>query len=43
MKKKSDAFVAFKYYKAYAENQLGVKVKTTRDDKRGEYIAGYQK
>ena len=39
MKKKSDAFAAFKHYKAYAENQLGVKGKATCDDKRGEYIS----
>ena len=39
MKKKSDAFAAFKHYKAYAENQLGVKVKATRDDKGGEYMS----
>ena len=39
MKKKSDAFAAFKHYKAYAENQLGVKIKATHDDKGGEYMS----
>ena len=38
LKKKSDAFSAFKQFKAYAENQLGVKIKATRDDKGGEYM-----
>ncbi|KAL5532213.1 hypothetical protein ACEPAF_5777 [Sanghuangporus sanghuang] len=39
LKKKSDAFAAFKQFKAYAENQLGVKIKATRDDKGGEYVS----
>lgn len=38
LKKKSDAFAAFKQFKAYAENQLGVRIKATRDDKGGEYM-----
>ncbi|THG94269.1 hypothetical protein EW145_g8174 [Phellinidium pouzarii] len=38
LKKKSDAFAAFKHFKAYAENQLNLKIKATRDDKGGEYM-----
>ena len=39
LKKKSDAFAAFKQYKAYAENQLGRRIKALRDDKGGEYMS----
>ncbi|KAL5520691.1 hypothetical protein ACEPAF_2693 [Sanghuangporus sanghuang] len=39
LKKKSDTFAAFKQFKAYVENQLGVKIKATRDDKSGEYVS----
>ena len=38
LKRKSDAFAAFKAYKAYAENCLGLRIKATRDDKGGEYM-----
>ncbi|THH02998.1 hypothetical protein EW145_g6619 [Phellinidium pouzarii] len=38
LKKKSDAFAAFKHFKAYAENQLNLKIKATRNDKGGEYM-----
>ena len=38
LKRKSDAFAAFKSYKAYAENCLGLRIKATRDDKGGEYM-----
>ena len=37
--KKSDAFDAFKRFKAYAENQLNAKIKCLRDDKGGEYMS----
>ena len=36
LRKKSDAFAAFKQFKAYAENQMDLKIKATRDDKGGE-------
>ncbi|KAJ3489457.1 hypothetical protein NLJ89_g11528 [Agrocybe chaxingu] len=39
LKKKSDAFNAFRLYKAYAENQLGCKIKSMQDDKGGEYMS----
>ena len=39
LKKKSDAFKAFKLFKAYAENQLGCKIKAMQDDKAGEYMS----
>ena len=39
MKRKSEAFEAFKRFKAYAENQLGVKVKALQDGKGGEYMS----
>jgi len=38
LKKKSDAFTAFKAYKAYAEKALGMQIMMTRDDKGGEYM-----
>ena len=38
LKRESDAFAAFKAYKAYAENCLGLRIKATRDDKGGEYM-----
>ena len=38
LKRKSDTFAAFKSYKAYAENCLGLRIKATRDDKGGEYM-----
>ena len=38
LRQKSDAFGAFKAYKAYAENTLGLRIKATRDDKGGEYM-----
>ena len=36
--KKSDAFAAFKLYKAFAEKQTGFPLKALRDDKGGEYM-----
>ena len=39
LKAKSDAFKAFKQFKAYAENQLNKSVKALRDDKGGEYMS----
>ncbi|KAI5115735.1 hypothetical protein M0805_005325 [Coniferiporia weirii] len=39
LQKKSDAFAAFKQFKAYAENQTGCKIKAIRDDKGGEYMS----
>ena len=39
LKHKSDAFSAFKSYKAYAEKQLGKSIKCLRDDKGGEYMS----
>lgn len=39
LKHKSDAFDAFKRFKAYAENQLNAKIKALRDDKGGEYMS----
>ena len=39
LKQKSDAFTAFKSYKAYAEKQLGESIKCLRDDKGGEYMS----
>jgi hypothetical protein len=38
LKQKSEAFTAFKQYKAYAEKVLGVRIIMTRDDKGGEYM-----
>ena len=40
LKNKSDAFAAFKQYKAFAENQLNSQIKCIRDDKGGEYMSG---
>ena len=39
LKRKSDAFDAFKLFKAFAENQTGKKIKKFRCDKGGEYIS----
>ena len=39
LRKKSDAFEAFKTFKAYAENQLNAKIKAFQDDKAGEYMS----
>jgi hypothetical protein len=39
LKQKSDAFDAFKKFKAFAENQTGKKIKKFRCDKGGEYIS----
>ena len=39
LRKKSDAFDAFKRFKAFAENQLNAKIKCLRDDKGGEYMS----
>ena len=39
LKNKSDAFSAFKSFKALAENQLGRTVKALHDDKGGEYMS----
>jgi len=36
--KKSDAFLAFKEFKAFAEKQTGFPLKALRDDKGGEYM-----
>jgi hypothetical protein len=37
--KKSDAFLAFKEFKAFAEKQTGFPLKALRDDKGGEYMS----
>ena len=39
LKLKSDAFDAFKRFKAFAENQTGRKIKKFRCDKGGEYMS----
>ena len=39
LKRKSDAFDAFKQFKVYAENQTGKKIKKFRCDKGGEYMS----
>ena len=39
LKLKSEAFNAFKRYKAFAENQTGKKIKKFRCDKGGEYVS----
>ena len=39
LKRKSEALVAFKHYKAYAEKKLGRKIEVSRDDKGGEFIS----
>jgi hypothetical protein len=38
LQKKSDAFTAFKEFKAFAEKQMGFTLKALRDDKGGEYM-----
>ncbi|PAV20599.1 hypothetical protein PNOK_0322600 [Pyrrhoderma noxium] len=39
LKHKSDAFAAFKAFKALAENQLNARIKGLHDDKGGEYMS----
>jgi hypothetical protein len=39
LKKKSDAFNAFKIFKAHAETHFGTKLKAFQDDKGGEYMS----
>ena len=39
LRKKSDAFDAFRTFKAYAENQLNSKIKGLQDDKGGKYMS----
>ena len=39
LKRKSDAFDAFKMFKSFAENQLNAKIKGLQDDKGGEYMS----
>ena len=39
LKRKSDAFEAFKTYKAFAENHFQTKMKELQDDKGGEYMS----
>src|SRR5271169_3517065 len=39
LKAKSEAFDAFKQYKAWAEKQTGKSIKALRDDKGGEYMS----
>ena len=39
LRAKSDAFAAFKQFKAFAENQLKRTIKALRDDKGGEYMS----
>ena len=39
LKAKSSTFEAFKEYKAYAETLLDAKIKSTQDDKGGEYMS----
>ncbi|PAV16585.1 retrotransposon unclassified [Pyrrhoderma noxium] len=39
LKHKSDAFAAFKVFKALAENQLNARIKVLHDDKGGEYMS----
>ena len=39
LKKKSEAFSAFKTFKTLVENLFGCKIKMTRDDKGGEYMS----
>jgi len=38
LKRKSNAFDAFKMFKSFAENQLDAKIKALQDDKGGEYM-----
>jgi hypothetical protein len=39
LKRKSDAFQAFKQFKAYAENHFNAKIKMIREDKGGEFMS----
>ena len=39
LKRKSDAFAAFKTYKSWVETQTGERVRCLRDDKGGEYMS----
>ena len=39
LRTKDEVFAAFKQYKAWAETQLGLKIKCLRDDKGGEYMS----
>jgi transposase InsO family protein len=39
LKRKSDAFDAFKSYKAHMENVFGTKILALHDDKGGEYMS----
>jgi transposase InsO family protein len=39
LSQKSEALVAFKHYKAYAEKALGKRILVSRDDKGGEFIS----
>jgi hypothetical protein len=39
LKQKSDTFLAFKTFKAYAENHFNAKIKCLREDKAGEYMS----
>ena len=39
LKKKSDAFDAFRAFKAYAENLLGAKIKELQMDQGGEFVS----
>jgi transposase InsO family protein len=39
LKAKSDTLVAFKTFKAWAENVLDLKIKSLQDDKGGEYMS----
>jgi transposase InsO family protein len=39
LKAKSEAFKAFKVYKSWAENQLGVKLRALQDNKGSEYMS----
>src|SRR5260221_2308139 len=39
LKRKSDAFLAFQTYKAFAENHFQTKMKEFQDDKGGEYMS----
>ena len=39
LKRKSDAFTAFRTYKSWVETQTGERVRCLRDDKGGEYMS----
>jgi hypothetical protein len=43
LKQKSEAFPAFKRYKAWIENKTGLKIKVVRDDKGGEWVSLVQR